>query len=293
MRSPSRPASVALLFLAALTLSGGPAAAQSPSAEPSLAAPSVPGASAAIADQRLADAVAATIATGTVRTAFEIAFDGSSAIPEGTTFSGHGQTAFGLERQMRLLMDMTAFELGKVEVIVDDQVVYARGLPFGDAVPADTWVVADLTSENPVAVSLRELASGNNDASLLLYYLLGATAPATDLGEETISGVPTTHMAATVDLDRALQLVPEEMRETLATNIADVRAGGVEPVLGAQAWIDADDLVHRVTFDYTLGEAMGGGTMTVTFDLSEHGLPLDLGIPAPDETISIDDLQTP
>ena len=171
--------------------------------------------------------------------------------------------------------------------------VYARGLPFGDEVPADTWVVTDLASENPVAVSLRELASGNNDASLLLYYLLGATESAADLGTETIDGVPTTHLAVPVDLDRALQLVPGKIRDTLATNIAEVRSGGVDPTLGAEAWVDADDLVHRVTFDYTLGEAMGGGTMTVTFDLSQHGVPLDLGIPSPDETIDIDDLQTP
>lgn len=295
MRHSSRSLAIALLSVATLVVPLGSVAAQSPAA-PSPSAPAVPAASGtpaasiAIGDQRLADAVDATVATGAVRTGFSVVFEGSSIIPDETSISGSGQTNFGLERRMRLNLDMTAFELGVIDLIVDGASLYVRGLDFGDEVPADAWLRADLTSEHPLAVPLRSLASGNNDASLLLYFLLGATGPADVVGEEDIDGVATTHLRTTVDLDRALALVPEEMRETLAENIAEVREGGVDPILGADAWLDADGLVHRVVFLYTLGEVMGGGEMTATFDFRQHGEPLDLAIPAPEDTVDVETL---
>lgn len=288
----SRPLTVALLA-GSLALSTAPVVAQSPGvpARPAASvAPAVsasPAPSVVVADPALARAVEATMGAGTVRTAFSVVFQGSGSVPDGTTISGDGQMSLGVDRHQRLSLDMTAFGLGRLELIVDGDLLYVKGLPLGDDVDPDTWIVADLTSDDPSVAALKALASGNNDASLLLYYLLGATQPAESLGEEALEGVATQHLGATVDLDRALALVPADMRDTLAANLAEVRTSGVDPLLGAEVWVDAQDLIHRVQFDYTLGEAMGGGGMTATFDFRQHGEPLDLGIPAPDETVDV------
>jgi hypothetical protein len=282
-----RPLAAALLA-GALLLPVLPAAAQSPSASPASTSASpaaTAAASYAIGDPDLVRAIDATVGAGTVRTMFSVVFDGGGMVPDGTSISGSGQTSFGPERHQRLSLDMTAFDIGEFELIVDGDRLYARGLPFGDSVPADKWLAADLTDDDPVSTSLRALASGNNDASLLLYYLLGAAGPAELVAEEDVDGVPTRHVRTSLDLDRALALAPAEVKDTLAANLADVRAGGVEPVLEADAWIDEQDLVQRIVLAYTLGTGMGGGTMTVTFDFREHGAPLDLGIPAPEDTV--------
>jgi hypothetical protein len=265
-----------------------PATAQSPAAAASPAPVSAsPAASVAIGDPDLARAVEATVGSGTVRTTFSLAFGGGGTVPDGASITGSGQTSFGLERQQQLSMDMTAFGIGAFELIVDGDTLYVKGLPFGTDVPADTWLKADLTSDDPNVATLRSLASGNNDASLLLYYLLGAPGPAELVGEETIDGVATRHLRASLELDRALALVPAEIRETLAQNLAEIKQGGVEPVLEGDVWIDANDLVHRISLAYDLGDLAGGGTMTVTFDFRQHGEPLDLGIPAPEETVDL------
>jgi len=284
MRRTPRLASIALLALAAAAVPLAPVVGQSPSA------PTMPAASFSIGDPALAAAIAATVDAGTVRTDFSVVFDGSSMIPDDTTITGSGQTTLGLERRMRLGVDMTAFDVGVFDVIVDGQMIYVRGLPFGDMVRPDMWLSADLANDDPMTQTLRGLASGNNDASLLLYFLLGAPSPAELLGEETIDEVPTRHLGTTLDLDRALALVPEEIRDTLAANVADIRQGGVSPVLDAEVWVDAQDLVHRVRFGYALGDPMGGGTMDVTFDFRDHGAELDLGIPAPEDTVDVSSL---
>ena len=281
------------LALATSLLPLTPVIAQSPAASPATpaASPSVePAASFSIGDPELAAAVQATVGAGTVRTTFSVVFIGSTMIPDGTTISGNGQTTLGLERRMRLNVDMTAFDVGVFDLIVDGEKLCIRGLPITDRVPADAWLTADLTNDDPMTTSLRSLASGNNDASLLLYFLLGASGPAELLGEETIDGVATRRLATTLDLHRALALVPDEIRETLAENIAEVESGGVSPVLDAEVWVDAARLVHGVLFRYALGDAMGGGAMDVTFDFREHGAELDLGIPAPEETVDVSTL---
>jgi hypothetical protein len=293
MRRSSRSTLTVLLALAAVGVPAMPLAAQSPAASP-VASPSAGEAAApsdapAVADARLADAVAATVAADTVRTAYSVVFQGSSAIPDGTSIFGSGQTTMGLERRMRLNVDMSQLDSGVIDLIIDGTMLYAKGLPF-PGIDADTWLMADLTSDNPLAVQLRALASGNNDASLLLYYLLGATGPAEEVGTEDVDGVTTSHLRTPVDLDRALALVPDEMRETLAANITEMQGGGIDPTLAADVWIDDAGLVHRVAFGYTLGEAMGGGTMDVTFDFREHGVPLDLDVPGPDEVVDIETL---
>ncbi|MCC6832745.1 MAG: hypothetical protein IT200_15495 [Thermoleophilia bacterium] len=287
----SRSLVVALLGGALLLPAAAlPAVAQSPSAAPTTPAAAesaAPQASVAIGDPDLARAVDATIATGTVRTSFALMFGGGGTVPDGTSVTGDGQTNFGLERRQRLSMDMTAFGVGAFELIIDGQTIYVKGLPFGPDVPADTWLKADLTSDDPSVAMLRSLASGNNDASLLLYYLLGAPGPAELVGEEEIDGVATRHLTTALDLDRALALAPAEIRDTLAQNVAEIEQGGMEPLLDGEVWVDASDLVRRISLAYQLGAATGGGTMTVTFDFRQHGEPLDLGIPAPEDTVDL------
>jgi hypothetical protein len=275
---------VTALLIGALLL---PAAALPMAAQSPAASPVVPAASYAVGDPDLARAVEATVGSGTVRTAFSLTFGGGGSVPDGTTVSGTGQTNFGLDRQQQLSMDMTAFGVGAFDLIIDGDTIYVKGLPLTPDIPTDTWIKAELSSDDPSVGMLRSLASGNNDASLLLYYLLGAPAPAELVGEEMLDGVATRHLQTPLDLDRALALVPAEIRETLATNLDEIKQDGLEPVLGGDVWVDASDLVHRIALAYEMGELAGGGTMTVTFDFRQHGEPLDLGVPAPEETVDI------
>lgn len=241
--------------------------------------------------QTIREAAEATLATGSA--AFEqlVTSEGSSQVPDGTEIRGTGASSYGDPRTVHGTFDFGDLGIGTIEVIVTDTVAYLRGDVVADlSGDAETWLVVDLESTDPTAQQLGGLVTGQNDASLLLYYLFGVGDEVEAIGTETIGGVDATGYRISVDLEAALERVPPEAREPLQLNLDELGDGGVSPVLEAEAWIDGDGFVRRTVYVYDLGEGAGGGRIRVVSDLSAFGDPVAVEIPPPGEVVALEDV---
>jgi hypothetical protein len=245
----------------------------------------------AVSAATLRDAATKTVESGSAGLTFGITFKGSQVIPDGTEIKGKGATEFGAVRRMAMEMDMTDLDAGTIEVMMDGTDSYMRSDSFASLTgDGDTWLYVDLTSDGEMAKEFASIFEGQNDASLLVYYLFGATGEVSTLGTEAISGVSTTHYAAALDLQAALDVVDPAVKPILASNLEDLKAAGVTGSVDGEAWIDGDGLVRRISYAYPLGAVAGGGAMTLIVELTDHGKPITLDLPTKDEFVSIDDL---
>ena len=151
-----------------------PPAAAEPTPTPSPMEPGGPDAT-----EGIHAAIDATLAKGTVWINKHWEFSGSSAIPDETTASASGQVGLGETRRMvvgvRYAEDPADLEASGIGVTVDDTRIYARGRRIDTFVPAGEWLVADLSSDDPMAQDLKALVSGQSDPSMSLLHLYGVT----------------------------------------------------------------------------------------------------------------------
>jgi hypothetical protein len=209
----------------------------------------------------IATAVETTAATESVSLDMTVEFQGSSTVPEGTTIGMTGRSTLGDPR------------LGSI-----------------GQKPKPEWLFVDLSSSDPAVDQFRSLSTGQNDASLLLYFLLGATGEVSEVATEEIDGVATTHYSLTADLDDALAEAPAEVQSPLEENVAALEASGIETRLEADVWIDDEQLIRRAAYVYELSDASGGGQILTTVSFSGFGEPVELDIPARADVIDVTEL---
>jgi hypothetical protein len=240
-------------------------------------------------------AVETTAATGSVALDMTLEFNDSSSVPEGTTIDMAGSSTFGDPRRAELSADFEALGVGRIEMLIDEDQVYMRGGVFDDLLSQlpgkREWLFVDLSSSDPTVDQFRSLSSGQNNASLLLYFLLGGSGQVRQLGSEEVDGVSTTHYALTADLDRALAEAPAEVADSLQANIEELEAGGVQTKLDADVWVDDEGLIRRVGYVYRLSDAGGGGQMTATVTFSGFGEPIEFEVPDQDQVAPVTQLQ--
>lgn len=236
------------------------------------------------------DAAETTLASGSAAFEMRVVVEGSEQIPSGE-ISGSGAASYVDPKLMHGTFDFGDVGVGTIEMIVDERFAYMRGEAFvGFAGDTATWLRVDLASTDATAKRLQDLVSGQNDASLLLYYLFGADGEIETIGEDTIDGVEATGYGVSLDLDAALARVPDEAREALGLNLDEFTDGGIAHVLDAEVWVDGDGYVRRLVFVYVLGEEVGGGQIRVTSDLSAFGEPVEAQVPADDEIVALEDV---
>jgi hypothetical protein len=240
-------------------------------------------------------AVETTGATGSVALDMTLEFNDSSSVPDGTTIDMTGSSTFGDPRRAELSADFESLGVGRIEMLIDEDQVYMRGGVFDDLLSQlpgkREWLFVDLSSSDPAVDQFRSLSTGQNNASLLLYFLLGGSGQVRELGNEEIDGVSTTHYALTADLDRALAEAPAEVADSLQANIEELEAGGVQTKLDADVWVDDERLIRRVGYVYRLSDAGGGGQMTATVTFSGFGEPIEFDVPDPDQVAPVTQLQ--
>jgi hypothetical protein len=241
-------------------------------------------------DDPLTDAVHATVATGSVALDMEYVVEGwQDGEIRTLTMTASGVTILGDERRMSLSADMTDYGLGELDMIVTDGRLYLRGDAFVEAVGDATWLAADLDSTDPMAMELTSTISGTNDASLALFWLLGATRGPAVIKDERVGDVMTQRMVVPVDLEVALERIPADLQPVLASGIEQVRTIGIEPRFSTDAWVGVDDgLIHRVRYEFE-DVPMGVSEMVITYDFHDFGIEVDPEVPDAADVVVIGD----
>jgi len=184
----------------------------------------------------------------------------------------------------------------KQEVVQHGAVLYLRSpmLPMIDPALADKWIkvdgdqIAASGGHSPSATDPLSGMSGMGDPSAILDYLKGAGADVTTVGHETIGGVDTTHVHATLSMRQALDAAGAD-RDKVSESLKNIPGGlgdSIENlVLPVDVYVDAENYVRRIAVSSGFG--MG---MTMTVDYSDFGQPVTITEPAADQTVDMCDL---
>jgi hypothetical protein len=271
------------LPLAALALLGASACGESGQATPQAA---------------VVQAAHKTSEAGSSRAFFEVTMTGLA--PRPLTMTGEG-IFDSRERTGRMTMDMSRLaegtdqELGEAEMIVDEFVVYMR-FPFLQALQPELtpWLkfdVRELGKEQ--GLDLGQFSQLNqNDPSQALQYLRAAGEDVEEVGEEDVRGVETTHYRMTIDLRRVVEQAPEDRRDEVRATIDRlIEVSGVR-TLPTEVWIDDEGFARRLKFAYEDMHFAPGqnGDMTMTMELFDFGIEVDVQPPPPEEVTDIREL---
>lgn len=230
---------------------------------------------------------------GTVR--FEMVVSTSAGGQEGlaTTTTGSADGAAGalaMELDVRgLLGGLPAAELppGLAEgakVVIVEETIYLRIPLLDDLTGTSGWLAAS-RSELAAPRSATPAAGGRvHDPFALLSLLRGATDDASPNGQEAVRGVPTTRYAATVRLEDALSLVPEDRRGGLQAQLDQLGQG--DAPITVEVWLGGDGLVRRLALAFpgpSPADDDAAVATSITIELFDYGRPVSIVVPSPDE----------
>ncbi|MER6939054.1 hypothetical protein ABTX24_18265 [Nocardioides sp. NPDC127514] len=151
--------------------------------------------------------------------------------------------AGGLEADMVLgdddadmAMDMTAdLEGDETKIVLVEEKWYIHSADLGDQ-----WIISDPDDPNdPFGEAISEMGSMNPAAHV--EDIKPAVTDVEKIGEENLGGVDTTHYEVTVD--------PEKVPEDAGFDTEILEKVGLEDGLVFDYWLDADDLMQKVSFD--------------------------------------------
>ena len=144
----------------------------------------------------------------------------------------------------------------EVPVKIVDSVAYVR--PLGDH-----WLGVDLT----------RFGERSDEADVLqgssVLETLGEVTDVSNEGADELDGVQTTRYDAVIDLD--------ELADELPPRLADAMREEVGDELPVTVWIDADDLVRRVTVETS------AGADRLQVDVTDVGVPVAVEAPPADQ----------
>ena len=239
--------------------------------------------------QALRDAALASVADGTVRMIYTVEFKGARTVPDGMFLNGRGQTSFGDPREAHLTANLLNEAFGDWELILEGRELYLKGAVVDQIVPAERWLLVDLDSDHRLVPSFATLASGQNDSSLALLYVLGAVGDVRVGEGESIDGQDTRRYQLDIDLEEATAHVPASSAQALADNIAALDAGGISRRIKADVWVAATGRVVRTRYVYTLGAGENGGSLIGTYGFSDYGAPMDDVTPPAEDVLRLED----
>jgi hypothetical protein len=184
-----------------------------------------------------------------------------------------------------------------LDELIDGLVVYMKLPPAllgKTAYAGKPWLKLDL-SKAAAAAGLSGLSSLFNnpsygDPSQLLEYLRAVSGKVSNLGGETVNGVPTTRYRVRVNLDRVPDVVPAASRAGARKAIATLESLTHLHALPVDVWIDGRHLVRRERMSYT--ENLGGQNLDaqLSIDLSDYGPQPAIAYPSPDQVADLSGL---
>jgi hypothetical protein len=178
---------------------------------------------------------------------------------------------------------------GAMEIRVVDRVGYLKMPKALEMFAGGKWLkMPDLGAANGELPGV-----GESDPSKFLAYLETVSNGVTKVGAERIRGVETTHYRAVLDLGKAVERpdIPPSLRDDLRKVLRESKGLSALP---ADVWIDSDGLARRMAFVLDLGKLAGSDApegapltkmkMTMSMDLYDFGVPVNVVAPPPSET---------
>lgn len=178
-------------------------------------------------------------------------------------------------------------------MIFDGQTVYLRMPDLSRLVSdAKPWVRADsdeLDQQSGLGVAgIDQL--GQADPTQLVTLIGALGGPIDDLGVERVRGQNATHYRASVDLSKLASPVPEDQRQTLDSQLEELRAYGLNSV-PIDVWVDEDGRVVRMRSTFAVPDGAGGGER-VSWDVTfyDFDAPVTIKTPAKRRTAELDEV---
>jgi hypothetical protein len=214
-------------------------------------------------------------------------------------FTGSGATDNQTRRtDMRLdlskLARVAGAQLGKpadwqTRAIVDlKALVLYLDLPFlRKAIGSDKpWFRLDLTkAAQQAGIDINTLMQA--DPAQQLQYLRAIRGEARVVGQERVRGVDTTHYRATADLAKYPNALPAAQRARARASVRKLIQASGRATLPMDVWVDGDGYVRRTAVEYSLKTQGVRSTSQITVDLLDYGAPVDIEVPAADQTTDL------
>ena len=198
------------------------------------------------------------------------------------TISGGGFFNYNT-REGALALDMSGLPTGaaaslpsgplRIEEILKSSVIYIGSPLFSGKLPGGAhWMKIDLARVGQsVGFNFQQLTSGQSNPAQFLEYLKASGGGVTAVGHELVRGVPTTHYTGTIDLSKLVDVVPSANRAQLRAALAKLTAETGASSLPVDVWIDAHQLVRRMTIALSLSAGGQKVQMHMTIDLFSFG----------------------
>jgi hypothetical protein len=121
------------------------------------------------------------------------------------------------------------------------------------------------------AFGLGGLTTQSANPAQFIDYLRAVGAKHTRVGTATIDGVQTTHYHVVINLDNYPKLFPAGRRAAAARGVATLENAIGSHTMPMEAWIDAQNLLRRMSFSF--GECVQSQrlTMAMTMNISDYG----------------------
>ena len=245
----------------------------------------------ASAQERIAQAPAATQEEQSAQMAMEMVMTGGQ---QDVTINAEGGVDFANQRStMTIDMGEQVAEagFGKMRTITDGTTVYIE-MPNAEALGLPTaWLKMDLEAMSGMQ-GLGELQQMGNDPAKQMEMLQGVSDDITEVGSEDVRGEPTTHYQATIDMQKALEQMPEDARPFVQQQIDSL---GITE-MPVEVWLDEAGRLRRQRFDLDMSK-MAGSTpgaptqVSTTIEMFDFGAAVDAEPPPADEVTDFAEMQ--
>jgi hypothetical protein len=201
-----------------------------------------------------------------------------------TSPSGSGTLSGQEEFSPSFGLSMTeTFDGASISEVWIGNTVYLKVPEFADLLSHDrSWFAVDLSDTGPYGTLFASQISalkGMNPAQLLESLL--ASGDITDVGQQTINGVPTTHYTGTIDPATVYQgatakqyLTPAQIQQL--EELADIGGSSHEKI---DAWIASNGLPVQVA----ITDTDSSGTSGTQDEFTKWGQPVDITAPPPSD----------
>lgn len=133
-----------------------------------------------------------------------------------------------------------------------------------------------------------------SDPAAFLDFLKGAGDKVSTVGREDVRGVSTTHVRTKLDLSKVVEQASGEKRKKLQAQLDGLGAAGQAlRAVPADAWLDDDGYVRKITMSFGVPSGSGSGPAadakaSVTVETYDFNQPVDIAIPDPSEVGELD-----